>query len=65
LHLAGLAVVFGLIYGFSAPFSSLLGVYFGYRVIRLVLRFFRLALSLVFIVISILILIVIISLLTI
>jgi hypothetical protein len=62
-RLAGLAVVFGLIYACGASFSSVVGIYLGYRVLRLVLRFFRLVLSLVFTLVSILILIAIISLL--
>jgi len=61
--LAGLAVVAGLIYACSATFTTAVGIYLGYKLLRLILKAFRLALSLFLTVISIVILIAIISLL--
>ncbi len=61
---AGLAVVIGLIYAFGASFSTVVGVYLGYRILRLVLRLFGQILSIVFTVVTIFILIAIISLIT-
>jgi len=63
LGLLGLAAVVGLIYAFGASFSVVVGIYLAYKLLRLVLRFFSLLLSLVFTVVSIIILIAIISLL--
>ena len=62
LRLAGLAVVAGLIYC-GATFTTVVGIYLGYKLLRLIFRFFRLVLSLFFTVVSIVILIAIISLL--
>jgi hypothetical protein len=61
--LLGLAAVIVLIQAFGASISTIVGIYLGYRVLRLVLRLFGLVLSIVFTAISIFILIVIISLL--
>jgi hypothetical protein len=61
--LAGLAVVAGLIWACGATVSAVVGVYLGYKVLRLVLRLIGFVLSAVFTVISIIILITIISLL--
>jgi hypothetical protein len=63
LHLAGLMMVAGLIYGFGATFSTVVGIYLGYRLLRLILRVCGLVISLFFTVILIVILIAIISLL--
>ncbi|KAA6313461.1 hypothetical protein EZS27_035768 [termite gut metagenome] len=63
LKLLGLGAVVGLIYAFGTSFSAVVGVYLGYKVLRLVLRLFSLVLSLVFTLVSIIILIAIISLL--
>jgi hypothetical protein len=63
VQLAGLAAVIGLIHACGVSFSLLLGIYLGYRVLRLVMRMFRLLMSLVFTLVSIFIIIVIISLL--
>jgi hypothetical protein len=63
LGLLGLTAVAGLIQLFGASFSAVVGVYLGYRVLRLVLRLFSLVIASVFTVISIAIMILIISLL--
>lgn len=60
--LAGLAVFAVLIYFFGASISTIIGVYLGYRILRLVMRLFGLLLSIIFTVVAILILIAIISL---
>jgi hypothetical protein len=59
---AALSAVIGLLYLSGATFSTLLSVYLGYRVLRLVMRLSGLFLSVVFTVISIAILVLIISL---
>ena len=61
--LVGLAVVAGLIYGFGAALSTVIVIYLGYKILRLILRVLGLVLSLFFTVVSIVILIAIISLL--
>ena len=61
--LAGLAVVAGLIYICGATFSTIVGIYLVYKLLRLILRVFGLVLSLFFTLVSIVILIIIISLL--
>jgi hypothetical protein len=63
LGLLGLVAVIVLIHAFGASFSTVVGVYLGYRVLRLVLRLFSLVMASVFTVVSIIILISIISLL--
>jgi hypothetical protein len=63
LGLLGLGVVIVLIHAFGASFSTMMGVYLGYRVLRLVLRLFGLLVSVIFTAVSIVILITIISLL--
>ena len=63
LGLLGLTAVIVLIHAFGASFSAVVGVYLGYKVLRLALRLFSLAMASVFTVISIIILISIISLL--
>jgi hypothetical protein len=60
--LAGLAAVFGLIQAFGATFSTVFGIYLGYRALRLAMRLIGQVLRIVFTVISIIILIAIISL---
>ena len=61
--LAGLAVVAGLIYAFGATFTTVVGIYLGYKLLRLILRVFGLVISLFYTAVSIVILIIIISLL--
>ena len=63
LRLAGLAAVAGLIYAFGATFSTVIGIYLGYKLLRLILRVFGLVISLFFSLVSIVILISIILLL--
>ena len=63
LRLVGLAVVAGLIYGFGTTISTVVGIYLGYKLLRLILRVFGLIISLLFTIVSIMILIAIISLL--
>ena len=63
LGLLGLTAIVVLIHAFGASFSIVIGMYLGYRVLRLVLRLFGLLASAVFTVVSIIILISIISLL--
>jgi hypothetical protein len=63
VRLAGLAGVAGLLYACGATISTILGVYLGYRILRLVIRLFGLLLSFVLTLISIFILILIITLL--
>jgi hypothetical protein len=55
-------LIIGLVYAFGALFPVVVGVYLGYKVLKLVLRFSGLVLSLVFTLVSIIILIAIISL---
>jgi hypothetical protein len=62
LGLLGLVAVIVLIHAFGASFSTMVGVYLGYRVLRLALRLFSLAMASVFTIIAIVILISIISL---
>jgi hypothetical protein len=61
--LLGLVAVIVLIKAFGASFSTVAGIYLGYRVLRLAMRLFGLLISLVFTLVSIFILIGIISLL--
>jgi hypothetical protein len=63
LGLLGLTAVAGLIQLFGASFSTVVGVYLGYRVLRLVLRLFSLVMASVVTVVSIVIMLLIISLL--
>jgi hypothetical protein len=63
LLLAGLAAVAGLIWACGTTVPAVIGVYLGYRVLRLVIRLTGLLLSILFTVISIIILMAIISLL--
>jgi len=63
LRLLGLAAVIGLFYVCGATFSTVLGVYLGYRVLRLVMRLFGLVLSVIFTVVSIVVLVLFITLL--
>ena len=63
--LAGLATIVALIFHFGATISTAIGIYLGYRVLRLVMRLFGQVLSIIFTVVTILILIAIISLITI
>jgi hypothetical protein len=60
--LLGLVAVIVLIQAFGASVSTVVGIYLGYRVLRLVMRLFGLLVSLVFTLVSIFVLIVIISL---
>ena len=60
--LTGLAVVVGLIYVCGTTISTVVGIYLGYKVLRLVMRLIGLAMLCVFTLISIIILIAIISL---
>jgi hypothetical protein len=55
--------VIGLIHAFGASFSAAVGVYLGYRVLRLVIRLFSLVMAAVFTLVSIIAMILIISLL--
>ena len=61
LRLALFSAVIGGLYACGATFSTLLGMYIGYKILRLVLRFFRVLISLVYTAVSIVILILIIS----
>jgi hypothetical protein len=63
LYVAGLAGFAGLIAAFGASVSALAGIYLGYKLLRLVLRFTGLIVSLVFTFVSMIILVLIISLL--
>jgi hypothetical protein len=63
LVLAGLTVATGLICGFGGTFSTVAGVYLGYKFLRLILRVLSLVFSLLITLVSIAILILIISLL--
>jgi hypothetical protein len=63
LGLLGLTAVIVLVHAFGASFSAVVGVYLGYKVLRLVLRLFSLVVATVFTAVSIIILISIISLL--
>jgi hypothetical protein len=58
----GLAAVFGLIHAFGASFSTVVGVYLGYKVLRLFIRLIGQILSIVFTIVFIVILIIIITL---
>ena len=60
--LVALGLVMWLIWACGASIWTIVGIYLGYKVLRLVLRLFGLLLSVLFTVISILILILIISL---
>jgi hypothetical protein len=64
LGLLGLVAVVWLIHLFGASFSAAVGVYLGYRALRLVIRLFSLVMAAVFTVVSIIILITVVSLLT-
>jgi hypothetical protein len=63
LILAVLAAVAGLMWGFGSVISAAVGIWLGYRVLRLVFRLAGLLLRLVFVLVSIVILSIIISLL--
>jgi hypothetical protein len=63
LGLLGLTAIIVLIYAFRASFSVVVGVYLGYKVLRLVQRFLGSLVSVVFAVVSIIITTLIISLL--
>jgi hypothetical protein len=54
--LIGLAVVTGLLHTFYGSFSTIIGVYLGYKLLRLTMRLFGLICAAVFTVFSILIL---------
>jgi hypothetical protein len=62
-RLAGLAAFAGLLFACNTTFSTVVGMYLGYKLLRLILRVFGLLFSLFFTVVSIVILIAIISLL--
>ena len=62
LGLLGFVAVVWLIHLFGASFSTIVGIYLGYKVLRLVMRLFGLLISLVFTLVSIFVLITIISL---
>jgi hypothetical protein len=55
-------VVFGLLYMCSGSIPTVIGVYLGYRILRLVLRLFGLLMVAVFTIVSIFVLLIIISL---
>jgi hypothetical protein len=57
LGLLGLVAVVVLIHLFGASFSAAVGVYLGYRVLRLVLRLLSLVVTIIFTVVSIIIMI--------
>jgi hypothetical protein len=59
----GLVGLIALKYGFGATFSTLVGIYLGYKLLKLILRVFGLIISLIVSLVSIVILITIISLL--
>jgi hypothetical protein len=61
--LTGLALVIGVIHAFGATISTVVGVYLGYKLLRLVLRVFGLIISLIVSVFSIIVLITILTLL--
>jgi hypothetical protein len=61
--LLGLAAIVVLIHLFGASFSAVVGIYLGYRILRLVMRLFSLVMAVIFTVVSVVILISIISLL--
>jgi hypothetical protein len=63
LGLLGIVAVIVLIQAFGASISTAVGIWLGYRVLRLAMRLFGLLVSLVFTLVSIFILITIISLL--
>jgi hypothetical protein len=60
--LAGLAAVVGVLHAFYGSISTIVGVYLGYRILRLLMRLFGLLCATVFTLFSILILFLIISL---
>jgi hypothetical protein len=60
---AGLAVLAGLIHAFGASISTIVGVYLGYKLLRLAIRIFQLIVSLLVSIVTAVILIIIISLL--
>jgi len=61
LRLALFSAVIGGLYACGATFSTILGIYVGYKILRLTIRFFGLLLSIVYTAVSIVILILIIS----
>ena len=61
LVLVVIVAVGGLIVGLGSTFTTVLAVYLGYRLLRLILRVVRLVFSLVFSVVSIIVLILILS----
>jgi hypothetical protein len=63
LRLAVLAGVAGLMWAYDATFSTLVGIYLGYKLLRLILRIFGLVVSLFLTVVSAAVVAVIISLL--
>jgi hypothetical protein len=63
LRLAGLTGLAGLLYACGATFTTVVGIYLGYKLLRLIFRVFGLIISLVFSIVSIVVLIAIISLL--
>jgi len=60
--LAGLAVIAGLIWACGATISTVVGIYLGYKILRLVIRLFGQIATIIFTLISILIMLLIISL---
>ena len=63
LRLAGLTAVAGLICAFGTTFSTIVGIYLGYKLLRLILRVFGSVVSLFFSLVSIVIMVLIILLL--
>ena len=61
--LAGLMLIIGLLYACGATFPIVIGIYLGYKVLRLILRVFGLILSLLISAVSIAVLTAILSLL--
>jgi hypothetical protein len=59
-RLAAIAAVIGALYANGATLYVILGIYLGYKILRLVMRLFKLILSIVFTVISVGILVIII-----
>jgi len=62
-RLAGLALIFFALYIFGATIPTVIGIYLGYKILRLILRVFGLIVSLLISVASIVVLTAIISLL--
>ena len=60
--MAGMAAVIVLLHAFGATFSTIVGIYLAYKILRLVMRLIGLVFAIVFTVVSIFILIVIIAL---